>query len=406
MEKVQNNTHLSALEKGHFVKPASCALQGTPVIGKIPGNMETSNRISPEQRVSRGCMTPTQSIEDFLSSDVKTPDASVLGRTFFTPIEELKKQKGSNKEDDDEDEVRLINLDEYKSTHHLLKHYLSDGQRIAALKHFDTHDVKDAAKLVSKMGQRELQQKFKLVYGTTTHSNNNEWLRRKLYEAIGAAPAKLPAKSRSKKVQPRGKKSKSKLSSGIILEKQRRSRKISSRLLDSYQSYPGGLPRTPTVNNSVARSKSVSGSSPFKSSVVDMHKYIAMDYFSTSDEDIVSGMIPAETEYQANRHNNSMGSLSDQTVAGTGWRKNSFDSYESLGFSSEHSLPILFGDDITEWDISEAERRKSTFGMDKKLVDWPHQASIKTMATDEDEDLLLPVDSSAFNLVEILKEFL
>lgn len=40
------------------------------------------------------------------------------------------------------------------------------------------------------MGQRDLQAKFKLVYGTQTHSNNNEWLRRKLYEAIGALPVK------------------------------------------------------------------------------------------------------------------------------------------------------------------------------------------------------------------------
>jgi len=40
------------------------------------------------------------------------------------------------------------------------------------------------------MGQRDLQAKFRLVYGTQTHSNNNEWLRRKLYEAIGALPVK------------------------------------------------------------------------------------------------------------------------------------------------------------------------------------------------------------------------
>jgi hypothetical protein len=86
-------------------------------------------------------------------------------------------------------EVKLINYDDYRSTNHLLKHYLSEGQRTTALEHFGAVDIKEAAKLISKMGQREMQQKFKLVYGTTTHSNNNDWLRKKLYEAIGAAPA-------------------------------------------------------------------------------------------------------------------------------------------------------------------------------------------------------------------------
>ena len=85
-------------------------------------------------------------------------------------------------------------------THHLLKHCLSDGQRTEALAHFGTLDVKDAAKDISKMGQRELQLKFKLVYGAATHSNNNDWLRRKLYEAIGAAPIKATAKTKVRKL--------------------------------------------------------------------------------------------------------------------------------------------------------------------------------------------------------------
>jgi hypothetical protein len=84
-------------------------------------------------------------------------------------------------------------------THHLLKHCLSDGQRGEALAHFSTDDVKEAAKEISKMGQRDLQGKFRLVYGTATHSNNNDWLRRKLYEAIGAAPIKAATKSKPRK---------------------------------------------------------------------------------------------------------------------------------------------------------------------------------------------------------------
>lgn len=47
-------------------------------------------------------------------------------------------------------------------THHLLKHCLSMNQRDAALQHFSTCEVKEAAKDISRMGQRELQAKFKV----------------------------------------------------------------------------------------------------------------------------------------------------------------------------------------------------------------------------------------------------
>lgn len=401
MEAIQNNRHLSGEAQISYFKPfLSEGFQGERIAsGKETSFLSMSDKdptgcVSQHPalgcRISRECMTPTQQIENLLVSEVKTPDANLIGRSFFTSIHQLHK-------DDNEYEVELINVEDYKSTHHLLKHYLSDGQRTAALEHFGVIDVKEAAKMVSKMGQREMQQKFKLVYGTTTHSNNNDWLRRKLYEAIGAAPAKLPVKNHSKKNQSRGRKSKSKLSTGAVLEKQVRSRKMSCKLLDT--SHPGDLPRTPVTKNGVSRIKSVSASSPFGSSVVDMHKYIAIDYFSTSDEDIVSGMISADTDFAASTHN----TLSDQTVAGNDWRKSSFDSCESLGFVSIQSMPILFGDDITEWDTSEAERRKSNAMIDKKQIEYSHQA---TKTLEEDEDVLLPVDSSAINMVDILKDFL
>lgn len=47
-------------------------------------------------------------------------------------------------------------------THHLLKHCLSNDQRGEALAHFNTADVKEAARDISRMGQRELQSKFKV----------------------------------------------------------------------------------------------------------------------------------------------------------------------------------------------------------------------------------------------------
>lgn len=346
--------------------------------------------------VPGGCMTPTQELADIMTSEVKTPDTNMIERTFFASVQQL------NKVDSDY-EVKLIDYDDYRSSNHLLKHCLSEGQRTAALEHFGVADIKEAAKMVSKMGQREMQQKFKLVYGTTTHSNNNDWLRKKLYEAIGAAPAKQTLKGISKKAQSRNRKAKAKGPSGIMPDKQRRSRKMSTKLLDSYPSYPGGLPKTPVLKNYVSRSKSLPSTFPFGSSVIDMNAYIASDYFSTSDEDMVSGMISPEADFGSSiRKTSTVGSKSDQTVVGADWRKSSFDSCESLEFSSLHTMPILFADDVTDWDISEADRRKSVMSIDKKHVEQP----ATTKHLDEDEDILLPVDSSAFNLVDILKEFL
>ena len=47
-------------------------------------------------------------------------------------------------------------------THHLLKHCLAQSQRgNAALHHFHTGDPREAAKEIARMGQRELQAKFK-----------------------------------------------------------------------------------------------------------------------------------------------------------------------------------------------------------------------------------------------------
>ncbi len=88
-------------------------------------------------------------------------------------------------------------------TRHLVKHQLNEAQRVSALEHFETNDVKDATRTINRMGQRELQAKFKLVYGQPTHSNNNEWLRRKLCEAIGAVSIKPLNRARRKSSGPR-----------------------------------------------------------------------------------------------------------------------------------------------------------------------------------------------------------
>lgn len=53
-------------------------------------------------------------------------------------------------------------IDPSQRTHHLLKHCLSQSQRGAALQHFNTGDAREAAKEIARMGQRELQAKFKV----------------------------------------------------------------------------------------------------------------------------------------------------------------------------------------------------------------------------------------------------
>jgi hypothetical protein len=79
--------------------------------------------------------------------------------------------------------------------HHLLRHSLPSEQRgTGVLAHFGVDSVSEAAKVIKKMSQRDLQAKFKAVYGARTFSNNNNWLRRKLFEAIGLDPAKGAAK--------------------------------------------------------------------------------------------------------------------------------------------------------------------------------------------------------------------
>lgn len=79
--------------------------------------------------------------------------------------------------------------------HHLLRHSLPTEQRgSSVLSHFGVETVSDAAKQIKKMSQRDLQAKFRAVYGTKTFSNNNNWLRRKLFEAIGMDPGKSTTK--------------------------------------------------------------------------------------------------------------------------------------------------------------------------------------------------------------------
>lgn len=88
--------------------------------------------------------------------------------------------------------------------HHLLRHSLPEEARgEGALYHFGSVSVAEASKAIKKMSQRELQAKFRAVYNSVTNSNNNNWLRRKLFEAIGLDPTKGTAKKAAAGVAPK-----------------------------------------------------------------------------------------------------------------------------------------------------------------------------------------------------------
>jgi len=321
--------------------------------------------------------SPTQKIEDI--QDIKTPET-----TSKMHIEAKKKEE----EDVDEDEVRLMTAEDLSKAHHLLKHWLSQDQRTAALAHFGTQDVKEAAKDVTKMGQKELQQKFRSVYGTPTHSNNNEWLRRKLYEAIGAAPVKLPSKSRARKNGTKSKKQKMRDADceGNLLKTERRKRRISARLKDGYSDLPTMRQQS---SRRVSRSKSLP-SSTMGASVLEMHKQMANDCFTTSasDDDVPSSLFAGKNDKLPFGH--SFGAPLREDVSAS--------TYDYPFFDGSSSLPIRLSDDTAEYDLLHAERRKSIQEWSVPCVEQNLQK--QTFGLEEDEDMLLPVDMSAYNMVD------
>ena len=70
--------------------------------------------------------------------------------------------------------------------HHLLKHRIEDGETgEKLLKHFPgAATVDQALARVCAMSQRDLQDSFSKVYKIRSHSNNNNWLRKKIMEAL------------------------------------------------------------------------------------------------------------------------------------------------------------------------------------------------------------------------------
>lgn len=285
--------------------------------------------------------------------------------------------------------VRLMYDCEASRTHHLLKHCLTDGQRLTALEQFGTNDVKEAARDISKMGQRELQNKFKLVYGNTTHSNNNDWLRRKLYEAIGAAPVKVPSKPRVKKSNAKPKKQRGGDISMVEspMRHERRTRR-SARMLhahsDAFTRYRRGVMSLP--------------SSPMGRSVIDIHRYMANDVTTSASDDEVAPRLRGEAMIY---HSPSMesGSNSDFVAGQDGL-------YEPYSlFEGPSSLPLMLSDDTAEMELLNAYPKKVSTpeAMNNSVAVGAIQEIPEKMplgADDDDDIMLLPVDLSAYNTSE------
>lgn len=135
---------------------------------------------------------------DHVLSDANPDQLDVVARTGSTPNPSFAVIQTEEQAREAEIEREIEEMQPWTGhnrQHHLLRHSLNAEERgQAVLKHFQAESVADAAKMIKKMSQRDLQAKFKAVYGTKTFSNNNNWLRRKLFEAIGMDPGKSTTK--------------------------------------------------------------------------------------------------------------------------------------------------------------------------------------------------------------------
>ena len=286
-----------------------------------------------------------------------------------------------------------IEAQDSNRSHHLLKHCLSEGQRIEALAHFGTDDIKEAAKDISKMGQRDLQNKFKLVYGNATHSNNNDWLRRKLYEAIGAAPVKVPSKTRVKKTNCKGKKTKSEMDmvpNSVPVGKLRSRKGLNGRCAmsggaEAFARYRRGvmsLPSSPMVGRSV----------------LDINRFLSNE-LTTSASDEETGSFPGNGNGGRIQKASSLESGTNSDFSPYPFASGlEFDSHSY--FDGPSSLPLLFNDETAELELLDAYRKKSSLE-DTYFSDSNNFFHSQDLKLEEEEDVMLvSVDLSAYNTVE------
>lgn len=291
-------------------------------------------------------------------------------------------------------------------SHHLLKHCLSDGQRGEALAHFSSYDVKEAAKEISKMGQRDLQSKFKLVYGTATHSNNNDWLRRKLYEAIGAAPVKIVTKPKPRKLASKQRKAHTvgdalhSIDDCFMHRFERRSRRV-------IRGTPKGQALAETLRGPRVLSSSLPSSPIVGRSVLDMHRFIAHEATTSTSDDSQSWDDEKDADNEEEEKPQQLSQRCDSLEAGP--RILTVNRFISNTVGSPFFRPSA--------PVSMFPRRPSFMGLlglasmnlDSSNDAWGSDAwadaALKATATrgpsfglaDEDDIMLLPMDLSAYD---------
>ena len=176
---------VSQLKAGQPQRQVGSSVQTPEITGgdDIGGHLsdDAGNEVA---KGESGAVKAVHQQHNFDASDtMSTQGGNVMARTGSTPPP---------------DAVDKAEGDLEGRQHHLLRHSLPTEQRgTSVLSHFGVETVSDAAKSIKKMSQRDLQAKFKAVYGTKTFSNNNNWLRRKLFEAIGMDPGKSATKKAS-----------------------------------------------------------------------------------------------------------------------------------------------------------------------------------------------------------------
>lgn len=126
----------------------------------------------------------------FLSGAASASEGACASGSLASSSTDLQQLQQAEQQQQQAEASQRGSLDGDIKTHHLLKHCLSASQRGHALQHFHTGDTREAAKEIARMGQRELQAKFKVRRGDGCGTAGACWEA----GAVGGAPSQtLPA---------------------------------------------------------------------------------------------------------------------------------------------------------------------------------------------------------------------
>lgn len=278
-------------------------------------------------------------------------------------------------------------VDGGNGTRHLIKHQLNEAQRVTALEHFETNDVKDAARTINRMGQRELQAKFKLVYGQPTHSNNNEWLRRKLCEAIGAVSMKPMNRARRRSSGPRKVRAKRHPTTVYDGLASKRVRVPSHKMRECLRERERDGKVSPLAHRDESPDTSIGTGIHIRLSKDGVYRSRSLPAKSAASG--ASRAVSPNCLYSTATYN---GSSEEDTYPYA-------DPYELI--PSQNSLPIVFGHSNSTNDFTELVNRVDEEDQ-KRLMMTPGSLSLDEapacgLLVDTDDVLLLDVDSAMFN---------